>query len=105
MTCLVRFIDDPAIRDSILKISGVSSRYSIFQELSDTKNFSKILKFSTSRSIAEMNRCLGDETCEITEVSDYLWPLDLTHVTYRSSSFMFRKKDLDERMKQEFKAG
>lgn len=105
MTCLVRFLDDPVIRDSILKISGVSSRYSIFEELSDTINFAKILKYSTSRSTNEMSRCLADETSEVYELPDYKWPLDLTHVTYTSSSFMVRKEDLDNRMKEEFKEG
>ena len=61
---------NPTHRDMLLKLSGLSQKYSILQELAYTTHFDQMLTHNTSLSINELNRCLSDEACDADDVPD-----------------------------------
>lgn len=85
-TVIADNIAKPNVRDAILRIGSLSTKYNILQEVFDISRFGKVTKFCTDSIIEEFNRCLGDECCDTNEVKDIEWPLGLSHVTFRSNS-------------------
>lgn len=62
MTEMMRNLEsDPAQRDMLLKLSGLSQRYSILQELSGVGQLKELLNHCTTLSVNEFNRCLGED--------------------------------------------
>lgn len=90
---LVNNIKKPSERDVLLKIGGLSRQYNVMDDFIDDENWKHLLKFGTSLSIEEMNKCFKFES-STNEICDFYWPKGLDFVTYRSNSCSFKEDEL-----------
>ena len=90
---LINNIKQPTERDVLLRIGGLSRHYNVMDDFVDDEYWQSLLKFGTSLSIEEMNKCFRFES-STREIVDFYWPQDLDFVTYRSNSCELKRQEL-----------